>query len=173
MIPDNVTTLSAEKMVDVAITFQESLTHVLTCYTQSEDLPKIIEYLAQLATSYQPVRAASEDGRQRLADEIFSSAALGNFFTRLTSVFYTRMGSDNEVEALNGNIARGVAIFRPELGRSNSPGDPVKYELVPREISQRTSPAEELRRFLSQNGWMVSVLLVCSYINPLQLQARK
>lgn len=172
-LQQNYATLSAEEMSGIALTFQESIQHTLSSFLNSEFMPNIIQYLASLATSYQPVRAASKDGRQRLVDEIFGTAYLADFFTRLTSVFYSRLGSNEEINGMIGNIARGASLHIPENQAGNNPGDPVKYGLVPKELTMRFSSTSELIEVLSANAWMVSVLCVCLYINPTQLQRTK
>ena len=169
----NFITLSAEQMSGVGVTFQESIQHTLDSYLGSSNMPGIIEYLANLTMSYQPVRAASADGRQRMADEIFGTDYLADFFARLTSVFYSRMGDNQEIEGLIGNLARGASLFIPEVKAGNGPGDPMKASLVPKELSMRISTTSDLIDVLRVNAWMVSVLCVCLYIKPAQLQRTK
>lgn len=141
-------------MVDVATTFQDSVSHVLSNLVL-ESRQNIKHYIATIVLLEKPYILVGKEGIQRAIELVFLKEEYRDFIFTLHYTFFSRWGNDvNMFNGLIGNLARGIALSNLS---TNS--------IMPKDINYRLTTEELANDILLANTWLVIVILLQLFIN--------
>lgn len=147
--------LTAEEMVEVAEVFQGSVQHTLSNYSP-EGKASLVVFMVELIVKERPYQLVTPEGIAHAIDLIWTRDGIRDFILRLAFVFFSRWGhSDEEVSALARNIARGVAMIKPNE----------QLNAVPRPLGARLVDINAAQSLIDANPWLMIALMIPMFVS--------
>ena len=146
--------LQLPEMVEIAEAFNEAYEHVLV-NTFGNSKETVVKFVADLVLRRKPYLVVTREGFTEVMDLVFSNDDHRDFLFTLYYAFSSRWGMSKErYSALAVNLAHSACPVMPGAEVSGAPSV----------IAQRLSSYEEVLPLLEANPWLVTVLLLQTFI---------
>jgi hypothetical protein len=159
---NNQINLTAQEMVEVAEVFQDSFRHILGNMPE-EAQTSMKQLVAEFILKEHPWVLVTPEGLPRAIDLVWAREGVRDFLLSLSFTFFARWGhSDDQVEGLANNIARGVAMVQRGA----------QHDAVPAEPGKRLVHIDAAQKVLSANRWLMIALMLPLFITVADLGTR-
>ncbi len=161
-------------LTNIDITFKEALEQTISNYAEKARL-EISALILHICGEIRPYIVVTEAGAETLADKIFTNDLYRDFIFNLLFNFCPRLSfkdTNNEfadlINVFSFTLAVGDAVKTSQVRDTNT-----SINKLPTEITSRLPNSEMIKRLLSNNKWLMMVLLINMYVSVEDFEGKK